>query len=75
MMSEPKKSSGGIHPSAIVEDGARIAPDVTSGYSKQEFRNVNINGAIGQLCPAIGFREASPLMVTSSSTSEFLDLS
>ena len=31
MMSEPKKSSNGIHPSAVVEDGARIAPNVTIG--------------------------------------------
>ncbi len=42
MMSEPKKSSGGIHPSAIVEDGASIAPDVTIGPFAVVGKNVSI---------------------------------
>lgn len=42
MMSEPKKSSSGIHPSAIVEDGASIAPDVTIGPFAVVGKNVSI---------------------------------
>ena len=42
MMSEPRKSSGGIHPSAIVEDGASIAPDVTIGPFAVVGKNVSI---------------------------------
>ena len=42
MMSEPKKSSGGIHPSAVVEDGASIAPDVTIGPFSVVGKNVSI---------------------------------
>tara|TARA_Y100001968_G_scaffold88433_1_gene79508 strand:- start:829 stop:1641 length:813 start_codon:yes stop_codon:yes gene_type:complete len=41
-MSEPKKSSSGIHPSAIVEDGASIAPDVTIGPFAVVGKNVSI---------------------------------
>ena len=42
MMSEPKKSSSGIHPSALVEDGASIAPDVTIGPFAVVGKNVSI---------------------------------
>ena len=42
MMSEPKKSSNGIHPFAIVEDGASIAPDVKIGPFAVVGRNVSI---------------------------------
>ena len=42
MMSEPKKSSSGIHPSAIVEDGASIAPDVAIGPFAVVGKNVSI---------------------------------
>ena len=42
MMSDPKKSSGGIPPSAIVEAGASIAPDVTIGPFAVVGENVSI---------------------------------
>ena len=42
MMSEQKKSSDGIHPSAIVEDGASIAPDVKIGPFAVVGKNVSI---------------------------------
>ena len=42
MMSEQKKSSNGIHPFAIVEDGASIAPDVTIGPFAVVGKNVSI---------------------------------
>ena len=44
MMSEPKTSSSGIHPSAVVEDGASIAPDVTIGPFSVVGKNVSIAG-------------------------------
>ena len=47
MMSEPKKSSSGIHPSAIVEDGASIAPDVTIGPFAVVGKNVSIASECG----------------------------
>ena len=42
MMSEPKKSSILIHPTAIVEDGASIASDVTIGPFAVVGKNVSI---------------------------------
>ena len=42
MMSEPKKSSNGIHPSAIVEGGASIAPVVKIGPFAVVGKNVSI---------------------------------
>ena len=45
MMSEPKTSSSGIHPSAVVEDGASIAPDVTIGPFSVVGKNVSIAAA------------------------------
>jgi len=42
MMAQPKKSSILIHPTAIVEDGASIAPDVTIGPFAVVGKNVSI---------------------------------